>query len=79
LKNEIKEAVLNDPYSTTRLSSANWRKWIYELTFQKIEIIQSNCRDMMVLMGYNKVENKTLLNSTSLLTEFCSHQTFTFC
>ena len=78
-KGDILQAVLNDPYSTTRKSSANWRKWVNILTFQKVEAIQNICGKMMRAMGYNEVKDEAFLNTTELLSDFCHNQTLTFC
>ena len=75
----IKKAIMKDPHTTTRLSRANWRKWTRHLTYQKVAVTQDKCKDMMLLMGYNEVQQDTLLNSTSLLTKFCPSQNVTFC
>ena len=76
----IKNAVLNDPYTTTRMSKTNWRKWAVHLTFQKMVATQNACLDMMKAIGYIEVKNKTLMNSTTLLTKFCPiNQNVAFC
>ena len=75
----IQKAILSNPRTTTRLASANWRKWVQYLTYQKVAAIQEKCKDMMVLMGYNEVQQDTLLNSKSLLKKFCPNRNITFC
>ena len=75
----IQKAILNDPRTTTGLASANWRKWVQYLTYRKVAATQEKCIDMMVLMGYNEVQQDTLLNSTSLLKKFCPNRNITFC
>eukprot|EP00092_Neocalanus_flemingeri_P050691 GFUD01058688.1.p1 GENE.GFUD01058688.1~~GFUD01058688.1.p1 ORF type:complete len:140 (+),score=51.49 GFUD01058688.1:49-420(+) len=55
-----------DPYGTSRNSTATAFAWREKLPFDKIDAIQSACRDPMELLGYKLIKKKKELEMWDL-------------
>nr|XP_039268403.1 carbohydrate sulfotransferase 1-like [Styela clava] len=56
---QFKQLVLSDAYTTIRYSNATWQSWRKELNNSDTDAIQTQCKDVMKLFGYNLLHPET--------------------
>uniref|UniRef100_H2YDE9 Sulfotransferase n=1 Tax=Ciona savignyi TaxID=51511 RepID=H2YDE9_CIOSA len=84
-KNDLKTVFLkklnNDPYTTTRNSTANWWKWTRTLDDHELAYVQHKCSAMMQSLNYNFITNTTLSidEPDALLEPLCNSVTLGNC
>ncbi|CAK8686137.1 unnamed protein product [Clavelina lepadiformis] len=76
----LKQAILHDPYTTTRNSSATWRQWIAKLNFNEISFAQAKCSDVMNELRYLSVNETQFTERTPpFIGTLCSQFNFNLC
>nr|XP_002127093.3 hox4 protein isoform X1 [Ciona intestinalis] len=81
LPNAVLNRIMNDPYTTTRNSTASWWKWLRTLTPQQVGYVQHKCSATMRLLGYNLIDstNYTSDGSEVVLEPLCNDVTIGDC
>nr|CAB3230836.1 carbohydrate sulfotransferase 1 [Phallusia mammillata] len=80
-RKKLRELIINDPYTTTRNSSATWREWRDNLDFHMVEQVQQDCRTAMHKLKYVPVGTAGELRNDefNVLGKFCSDRTLPRC